>query len=1177
MPDKEHSPRPQDQATRHTRALGPASQNFQAAPTPGVQLAFQDPGFTRPADVLALQRAAGNQAVSCLIQARLTVGPAGDRYEQEADRLAEEVLATPSPAQTERQPVQRQEDEEEVQLKPDLQGGLDAGPKIETQLSALRGSGSPLPDEVRAAMEPHFGADFSGVKVHTGADAAVLNRQLQAQAFTHGEDIYMGEGRYEPGTDAGKRLLAHELTHVVQQTGAQPGAGGTLRRWLKKAGPISTGPRSIRRSLVKEATRAFNTVGAGRQHVDPIADPTDPVYTYGQLAQATNAHMPRSEQSTLVNVRPLVETRRKSPEHEKRLKDVVRAHILGQYAKRLSELPAKYPDVAVRKAKRKVYWDKAQFDQQRGQGLVAKGRASAEAKTWLEYTGLADLVPQAAPDSAEARSATGVRPRIDVRATSYGNKHYKLQFAYHVFIIYTDTNGQEYLIRGGPGVPQPGAPHGYVTGSFVAYSPEHPDWDPGAQSTTVMEGPQAAARLDAMIEAALSLEKAQVPYSAGERMGEIAENCNTAAWTILKRAGVPTRAPGHGQAGWGHVLGEKTPGKQGALPQPESTDGPGRPRLIGVPGAPVFQDRQGIEKKGDLAAGLAVTWLDRTHYDYGDTDLVKIKYQGNQAGFVHADALDLVPVPGRWVWLDKSAYLVDPETDEITDDKLKAGTAVQVLDDSWDPGMPVSSLILIRYRAGNRLHEAKVYDYRLPGAGWGQSRKPKKKEAEAPAPRRGFFGARGAVPTLRYCPHCAASIASSLQVCPHCGGQQYCANCHAELDPRTNFCGDCGTPTPWAPPPAAAEAEVEGDQELEGELEAAATVEAVPEPGETLAEPEQPLAAEIQEPAQVKFCPECGERLDPGVKFCGACGANLGEMLAAPPGEEQAATEPEQAIDSPFIDESEVETRENMGTGGRQTLPEVTYGIGVSFAGPKPQLELGKTFTGFFKTERAEERKGVAQLIEHYGIDPNSPEVIRRNLAAFRLSQWLGADVIPPTFIAKHQGQIGFVSEKVEGTHGDETAKTELQNPLVRQALSKLYLLDMIAGQIDRHGHNWIVEKKDGAIVGVKGIDNDYGFGEALTGETLKEEEAMGPNAWMRGIRGKLGSELGDIDEPFAIKILDLAHNVEGALDTFLDAFQDLLSEGEIKAMHSRLLALADFLEPLMDNHTGVMRTDWNE
>ncbi len=81
-------------------------------------------------------------------------------------------------------------------------------------------------------MESRFGADFSDVRIHTGAEAAQLSRDLQAQAFTHGRDIYFGAGRYDPGTETGKRLLAHELTHTIQQTG-----GARLQRRRGRPAP----------------------------------------------------------------------------------------------------------------------------------------------------------------------------------------------------------------------------------------------------------------------------------------------------------------------------------------------------------------------------------------------------------------------------------------------------------------------------------------------------------------------------------------------------------------------------------------------------------------------------------------------------------------------------------------------------------------------------------------------------------------------------------------------------------------------------------------------------------------------------------------------------------------------------------------------------------------------------
>jgi hypothetical protein len=90
-----------------------------------------------------------------------------------------------------------------------------ATPDLESQLSSSKGGGNPLSDEVRSFMEPRFGADFSGVRVHTGSDAVQMNQGVNAQAFAHGSDIYFGAGK-APGKDA---LTAHELTHVVQQTG----------------------------------------------------------------------------------------------------------------------------------------------------------------------------------------------------------------------------------------------------------------------------------------------------------------------------------------------------------------------------------------------------------------------------------------------------------------------------------------------------------------------------------------------------------------------------------------------------------------------------------------------------------------------------------------------------------------------------------------------------------------------------------------------------------------------------------------------------------------------------------------------------------------------------------------------------------------------------------------------
>jgi hypothetical protein len=106
-----------------------------------------------------------------------------------------------------------------------------ATPAFEARLNMSRGKGHSLPDEIRAFMEERFGKDFSDARVHSDGEAADLNRELQAQAFTHGHDMFFGSGKYNPRTVDGKYLLAHELTHVVQQEGALAmERGGAIQR-----------------------------------------------------------------------------------------------------------------------------------------------------------------------------------------------------------------------------------------------------------------------------------------------------------------------------------------------------------------------------------------------------------------------------------------------------------------------------------------------------------------------------------------------------------------------------------------------------------------------------------------------------------------------------------------------------------------------------------------------------------------------------------------------------------------------------------------------------------------------------------------------------------------------------------------------------------------------------------
>lgn len=111
------------------------------------------------------------------------------------------------------------EKEERLQKKP-ASAPQEVTPDIESSLLASRNSGAPLPSSTREQMESSFGADFSNVRIHTGSNAEKMSENLHAQAFTHGNDIYFNSGKYDTQSRSGKHLLAHELTHTVQQGGS---------------------------------------------------------------------------------------------------------------------------------------------------------------------------------------------------------------------------------------------------------------------------------------------------------------------------------------------------------------------------------------------------------------------------------------------------------------------------------------------------------------------------------------------------------------------------------------------------------------------------------------------------------------------------------------------------------------------------------------------------------------------------------------------------------------------------------------------------------------------------------------------------------------------------------------------------------------------------------------------
>jgi hypothetical protein len=251
------------------------------------------------APLFLMQETLGNQAVQQWartgVQRKIKIGSANDIYEQEADRVADHVMRMPDPAVICRQSsvgaLQRKsgcpfakcascKDDElfqtkavtmpatslilkkEVQLQPEEEeakiqakgSGMDertAPDYVENRLQ-VSGAGRALPESVRSFFEPRFGYDFSGVLIHADSSAAMTAASINAQAFTHGRDIYFGSNRYRPDTSSGKMLLAHELTHVVQQHGG--------RKIISKSGYLKINQNS---EAGTESNRLFGGGKAG--------------------------------------------------------------------------------------------------------------------------------------------------------------------------------------------------------------------------------------------------------------------------------------------------------------------------------------------------------------------------------------------------------------------------------------------------------------------------------------------------------------------------------------------------------------------------------------------------------------------------------------------------------------------------------------------------------------------------------------------------------------------------------------------------------------------------------------------------------------------------------------------------------------------------------------------------
>jgi hypothetical protein len=205
--------------------------------------------------VTRLQREVGNQGLlrllqSGVIQAKLTIGPADDEHEREADRVADAVMRMPDPApggglqrssagvqrmcaeceeeQLQRFPIRAKSvegrkaniaEEDRPAIQTDAMGPAvpRVSSRVESVVASSLGHGREIPASSRRFFESRFNADLSSVRIHSDAGASAVARELRARAFTAGSDIFFADGQYRPESADGRRLLGHELTHVLQQ------------------------------------------------------------------------------------------------------------------------------------------------------------------------------------------------------------------------------------------------------------------------------------------------------------------------------------------------------------------------------------------------------------------------------------------------------------------------------------------------------------------------------------------------------------------------------------------------------------------------------------------------------------------------------------------------------------------------------------------------------------------------------------------------------------------------------------------------------------------------------------------------------------------------------------------------------------------------------------------------
>lgn len=494
--------------------------------------------------MLQLQRVAGNQAVQKLIKSEVIseVLQAKLRINQPS-----EVIYGQEPGKkgTINNLICESCKQKRILQRRYINSAPEAVPPIVHEV--LRSPGQPLDSETREFMEPRFGHNFSKVKVHMDGKAAESARAINALAYTVNNNIIFDAGRWSPQSIEGRRLIAHELTHVVQQSNASSPSNFQEKLTINDPGEASeraadnTANSIVSGNLAKAiiSNRGFNTKIQRACGSKAIGKPSGCTNFMGNITgerflYRVNCNDPQpNEQARLKLFAKTIEPGETIEIHGFASMDG--NPIFNENLSCARAIKAQSIILEVLTA-RGVRANVSLFNH----GATPDADPSKQRSVVVTRSGVAPPRPAPVPEKENCQ--------IDVRATHIGGL-LSAAPVYHLFIVHIDNTGPKpysRYFRGGPGGSCPGVTgqHGTIVTDVGPYIPGTVDWDPSAPSVTVLTGPAACAKLSCLKSELGRIDSTCTPYKP------TGPNSNTVASTMLSNCGIPRSKPVRITPGW---------------------------------------------------------------------------------------------------------------------------------------------------------------------------------------------------------------------------------------------------------------------------------------------------------------------------------------------------------------------------------------------------------------------------------------------------------------------------------------------------------------------------------------------------------------------------------------------------------------------------------------------------